>query len=85
MQIPDGPHSHAKAEELHWKENQIRKVYDVFRPPHICIVSECVFRSRISERGPWTSLLLFFIIIFLATWAGGVWLSPIDPPLWGAY
>lgn len=27
----------------------------------------------------------FFIILFLATWAGGVWITPIGQPLWGVY
>ena len=26
-------------------------------------------------------LLLFFVILFLATWAGGVWIAPIGPLL----
>jgi hypothetical protein len=29
-------------------------------------------------------LLFFFLILFLATWAGGVWIRPVGPPLWGA-
>jgi hypothetical protein len=24
-----------------------------------------------------------FVVIFLATWAGGVWLAPIGPVIWG--
>lgn len=36
------------------------------------------FRSK----GPWKSLFLFFIVVFLAAWAGGIWLSPLGPT-WG--
>lgn len=29
------------------------------------------------------SLFLLLLILFLATWAGGIWLVPIGPKLWG--
>lgn len=31
----------------------------------------------------WHTLLSFFIIIFLAAWAGGKWLTPFGPSVWG--
>lgn len=37
------------------------------------------------QRGPWASLAMFFIVLFLATWAGGIWIHPIGRPLWGTY
>ncbi len=33
--------------------------------------------------GPLDGLLFFFLILFLAVWAGGVWLTPVGPPVWG--
>lgn len=30
-------------------------------------------------------VLFLFLILFFATWAGGLWLTPIGPPLWGVY
>ncbi len=27
----------------------------------------------------------FFLLIFLAAWAGGVWVTPVGPPVWGVY
>jgi Na+/H+ antiporter NhaD/arsenite permease-like protein len=30
-----------------------------------------------------TGLIWLFLIIFLATWAGGTWLRPFGPGLWG--
>jgi hypothetical protein len=33
-------------------------------------------------RGPWGSLLWFFLIVSLFAWAGGVWLVPFGPN-WG--
>lgn len=31
------------------------------------------------------AILFFFLILFLATWAGGLWLEPMGPTLWGGY
>ncbi len=30
-------------------------------------------------------LLLFFMLLFLATWALGGWFRPLGPPVWGVY
>jgi hypothetical protein len=32
-----------------------------------------------------SALLFFFLILFFATWAGGIWIAPVGPMLWGAY
>lgn len=33
--------------------------------------------------GPLNGLLFFFVLLFLAVWAGGAWLTPVGPPAWG--
>ena len=33
----------------------------------------------------WTGLFWIFLIIFPATWAGGIWVRPFGPPLWGIH
>jgi hypothetical protein len=40
-----------------------------------------LFRRR--GPGPWAGFFFVFSILFLAIWAGGIWLLPIGPPLWG--
>jgi len=45
------------------------------------ILFAIVFRYR----GPWNSMLWFFLIVLLATWAGGVWLTPVGPSIRGFY
>jgi hypothetical protein len=35
--------------------------------------------------GPRSGFFWFFLLVFLATWAGGIWLSPFGPNLWGVY
>jgi hypothetical protein len=32
-----------------------------------------------------TGLIWLFLMIFLATWAGGVWLKPFGPTVWGIH
>jgi hypothetical protein len=34
-------------------------------------------------RRPWTGLLPLMLIILLASWAGGIWITPFGPLLWG--
>lgn len=31
------------------------------------------------------AILFFFLILFFATWAGGIWVVPIGPAAWGSY
>ncbi len=35
------------------------------------------------EAGRRTGLIWLFLVLFLGTWAGGVWLKPFGPKLWG--
>jgi len=42
-----------------------------------------VFIAGFRKRGPWDNFLLFFAVVFLGSWAGGIWFSPLGPP-WGA-
>lgn len=43
-----------------------------------------VFIIAFRRRGPWGSFL-FFVVVFLSSWAGGIWLPPMGPPIGGAY
>jgi len=33
--------------------------------------------------GPYSGFVFFLVLLFFAIWAGGVWLVPVGPPLWG--
>ena len=44
-----------------------------------------IFAIGFRTRGPWGSILVFFAVIFLSSWAGGLWLPSMGPPLWGVY
>ncbi len=41
-------------------------------------------RGGAYERANWSTALLLFLVLFLTTWAGGIWLSPVGPQLFGA-
>jgi len=42
-----------------------------------------VFAAGFNRRGPWNNIIIFFVIVFLATWAGGIWIIPFGPNLFG--
>jgi hypothetical protein len=42
-----------------------------------------VFSAGFNRKGPWNNIFTFFIIVFLATWAGGIWVLPFGPALFG--
>jgi hypothetical protein len=44
-----------------------------------------IFAIGFGRRGPWSSIPVFFLLVFLAAWVGGAWAAPIGPPLWGGY
>ena len=35
------------------------------------------------KRYAFADLLGFFFVVFLATWAGGLWIQPVGPVMWG--
>ncbi len=41
--------------------------------------------QRPGRTGFWPAMLFIFLIIFLASWAGGVWITPMGPTLGGVY
>jgi len=44
-----------------------------------------IFAIGFGRRGPWASIPVFFLIVFLAAWAGGAWATPVGPPLFGVF
>jgi len=57
----------------------IHLVYALF----FALLLTAAFFALFRTKGPWSSIVLFFLVIFLATWAGGAWLAPFGPGLWG--
>jgi len=48
-----------------------------------------LFGAAIGARRPSQSLgaeaVLFFLLLFLVIWAGGVWMEPFGPPVYGVF
>jgi len=51
----------------------------------IALILVLLFSLVFRYRGPWNSVLLFFVVVLMATWAGGVWLTPVGPAVGGFY
>lgn len=44
-----------------------------------------IFIWGFRKRGPWNSFLIFFVVVALGAWAGGIWFSALGPTLWGVH
>jgi len=42
-----------------------------------------VLSAAFDNRGPWGLWWVFLLVLVLATWAGGLWITPFGPPLFG--
>jgi hypothetical protein len=60
-------------------------LFDVLFAFGIGLVLTALFAGLLGRSGPWASIPVFFAVIFLASWAGGVWIAPIGPALFGVY
>ena len=49
------------------------------------VLLSAIFALGFSRKGPWESAFLFFLLLFLISWAGGAWLAPFGPQIWGEY
>jgi predicted MFS family arabinose efflux permease len=38
-----------------------------------------------NQSGLWPFIMITFVVLFFAIWAGGIWLSPIKSNIWGAF
>lgn len=51
----------------------------------MAILFTLIFTLGFKRPGPWTAWWAFFLVIFLAAWAGGLWISPAGPVFIGIY
>jgi len=51
----------------------------------MAFVFTMVFAVGLQRSGPWSSVLTFFLVIFLAAWAGTLWVSPTGPVIFGVF
>lgn len=51
----------------------------------IGLILTVLFTGGLPRRASWVNFWFFFIIVALAAWAGGVWITPIGASRWGVY
>jgi len=51
----------------------------------VSLILSALFVLATRRGGRRAGLVWLFLIIFLATWAGGVWLRPFGPTIWGIH
>jgi hypothetical protein len=51
----------------------------------VSLILTSIFVLILRRKGFRSNYFFFFAIILLASWAGGIWLQPVGPRLWGAY
>jgi hypothetical protein len=58
-------------------------IVDLFVALIVGLIIVSVVSRAFGTRGPWGSMLWFFLVVSLFAWAGGVWLVPFGPIFWG--
>ena len=56
---------------------------EIFVSLIISVCLTCLYLLLTRRDGRRTGLIWLFLILFLATWAGGLWIRPFGPTLWG--
>lgn len=50
------------------------------------IILALLYNGRgVKRAAGWSGFIFLFLLMLLATWAGGVWILPIGPVLWDGY
>ena len=52
---------------------------DLLIPLIVAVILTLIFVVVIRRRRPWESTFLFFVVVFLGAWAGGLWLKSVVP------
>jgi hypothetical protein len=45
----------------------------------VALLLTAIFAGGFRNRGPWDAWWVFLLVVFLATWAGGLWFAPFGP------
>ena len=51
----------------------------------VAVIIGVVLMVVLRRRAPAGGVLALLTVLFLATWAGGAWVTPMGPPLWGVH
>lgn len=56
-------------------------ILDLLFALSIALILTLVFFGVFRNRAPWIYFVAFFVIVFLASWAGGLWIIPFGPTM----
>jgi len=51
----------------------------------IGVLLTAILLLGLQRKRTWRDFLIFFIVVFLGAWAGGLWVSKVGPSAWGIY
>lgn len=51
----------------------------------VALLMWAFFAVFLRRPGPWPSGMFFLAVIFLCTWAGGIWIQPFGPVMGGVF
>ena len=51
----------------------------------LALILGAVLTIAFKSKGPGENLFFFFLLLFLFIWAGGIWVYPVGPLLWGVH
>jgi len=51
----------------------------------VSVLLTAIFLFGLGRKESWRRFLTFFLPVFLAAWAGGLWVTPVGPSAWGVY
>lgn len=58
-------------------------VTDLFMALVVAAILTGIFAMGFRKKGPWDSILIFFLVTALGAWAGGSWFQTRGLPVWG--
>jgi hypothetical protein len=75
-------------ESLEWLKNQEEEavfpfLVDFVFAFFVALVLTAIFAGALRRQRFGAVLIFFFVVLLFGTWAGGVWITPVGPPLWG--
>ncbi|MCE3259056.1 MAG: hypothetical protein K0S12_697, partial [Bacteroidetes bacterium] len=57
--------------------------YEIVAALLVALVITVFFSAVLRHKGPWGAVWLVFVTIFLASWAGYLWINPFGPMVLG--
>lgn len=57
--------------------------YHILAAILIALAFTLIFSVGLKNKGPWGTLWFTFLVLFLSSWAGFLWLKPIGPLVFG--